>query len=111
MFIRVCVGSFERALGTSDVSRGFSQRRLQFALFIGVLVGSVWRAKCCRRRHWGSPGFTVEVYGSIGSLGFAWVYSGASRGRRVHSGSRGFTRAGIGVTELIRFRVDSLGRA
>ena len=29
----------------------------------------------------------------MGSLGFAWIYSCAAKGRRVHSDARGFTRA------------------
>ena len=48
--------------------------------------------------------------GSSGSFGFAKVYLGARRGRRVHSGSRWFTVAGLVVVEFIRHLVGSLGR-
>ena len=44
------------------------------------------------------------------SFGFAWVHSGPPRGRRVHSGSRRFTRAVLGVVAFIQVRLDSLRR-
>ena len=37
----------------------------------------------------------------------AWIHSGESRGRRVHSGSRGFALSHLGVVDV---RVGSLGR-
>ena len=46
-----------------------------------------------------------------GSIRFAWVDSGAPKGRRVHSGPLGLTRARQVVDEFIRVRVDSLGCA
>ena len=41
----------------------------------------------------------------------AWVHSGAPSGRQVHSGSRGFTLARLGVVVLNRVRLGSLGRS
>ena len=48
---------------------------------------------------------------SQGSLGFTWVYSGAPKGRRVHSDSRGFTRTLLKAAGLILGSVGSLGRS
>ena len=54
------------------------------------------------------------------SIGFAWVNSGTTYGRRVHPASRGFTNARlvvlgfiqrIAVLGFIRVCVGSLGRA
>ena len=42
---------------------------------------------------------------SSGSLGFAWVHSGAPNDRPIHSGSRRFTQALISFVWFIRFRV------
>ena len=55
---------------------GFTRARIVVAGYFRVRVGSRVRAK-----------------GSPGSLGFAWVHSGAHRCRGVHSGSRLFTWA------------------
>ena len=49
-----------------------------------------------------------SAHRSYGSCGFAWVDSGASRGRRVDAGSR---RAGLVVVEFILCLVGSLGRS
>ena len=53
----------------------------------------------------------LRAYGSLVSFAFAWVHSGAPSGRRVHSGSYGFTRARIWVTVFIGVHVGSLGCA
>ena len=47
---------------------------------------------------------------SSGSFRFAWRHSGATSGRRVHTGSRVFTPAGLGVFGFIRVRLGLLGR-
>ena len=47
---------------------------------------------------------------SPGSFTFAWVNAGAPKGRRVHSGSRGFTSAGLGAVRFIRVLRGSLMR-
>ena len=44
------------------------------------------------------------------SFVFAWVHSGAPRGRRVQSSSRWFTRARLPVVGFFQVRVGSLGR-
>ena len=44
------------------------------------------------------------------SFEFAWVPSGAPSGSRVHSGSRGFTRASLGDVGFILVCLGSLGR-
>ena len=49
-----------------------------------------------------------SAYGSPGLFGFARNHSGARRGLRVHSCSRGFTRARIEVFGFICVRLDSL---
>ena len=93
---RVRLGSLGRAFGSSG-SLGFAwdlQARLEVAGFIGVRVGSPRR-----------------VYGWSNSFGFASVHSGAPRGHRVHSGSRGFPREGLGDFVFICVRVGSLRRA
>ena len=51
------------------------------------------------------------VWRDEGSLGFAWVHSGALSGCRIHKGSRGFTHACLGVVGFIRVRVGTLRRA
>ena len=47
----------------------------------------------------------------MGSFRFAWDHLGAPRIRRVHSWSRGFTPALLGVVWLIRVCMGSRGRA
>ena len=47
---------------------------------------------------------------SPGSFTFAWVNAGAPKGRRVPSGSRGFTSAGLGAVRFIRVLRGSLKR-
>ena len=58
--------------------------------------------------------FLVDSLGpslrSSGSFGIAWVYSGASGGRRIQSGSSEFTRAHLALVGFIRDRVNSLTR-
>ena len=54
---------------------GSTPARLEVAGFIRVRVDSLAR-----------------VYWASGSFGIAWVHLGAHTGRRVHSGSHGFTR-------------------
>ena len=68
--------------------------RLEVAGDITVRVGSLGRP-----------------YVSSGPFGFACVPSGASNGRRVHSGSCTFTQALLWVTEIIGFHVGSHMRA
>ena len=63
--------------------------RLRSAGFVMVRVGSLGSTK-----------------GLSGSFVLAWVHY-----RRVHSRSRGFTRARLGIAGFIPFRVGSLGRA
>ena len=48
----------------------------------------------------------------VSSISFviAWLHSGAPRGGRVHSDSRGFTRTRLGVAWFVRVRVGSLWR-
>ena len=48
---------------------------------------------------------------SPGLLGFELVQSGARRGSRVHSVSKGFNRGRVGVSEFIRVCVGSIGRS
>ena len=50
-----------------------------------------------------------RFYGSLSLFRFAWVHPSALSGRRGHSGSSGFTRAGLVVVEFMRVRVSSLG--
>ena len=65
--------------------------------------------------HVGSLGHTSGVHSSsrgftlarLGVVGFAWVKFGAPRGLRVRSGVRGFT---LGVTGILTFREGLLGR-
>ena len=76
-----------------SVSRGFTAVHLGIG-FIRVRVGSLGYA----------------YISSSGSLGLPWVHSSALRGRRVHSGLRGFTRAHVVVVGFIRVLVDSLRR-
>ena len=72
-------------------SRGFTPARQ------AVIVGFAWvhsGAPRDRRVHLGSREFTQarpQVAGLI-RFNLAWVYSGAPSGGRVHSGSRGFLR-------------------
>ena len=47
---------------------------------------------------------------SPGSFGISWVNLGASRGGRIHSGSRGFPVAGLGVVVFIPDGVGSILR-
>ena len=92
VIIRVRVGSLGRAYGSSG-SYGFvwvRTARLGVVGLIRVGVGSLGRPK-----------------GSSDSLGVVCVLLGASRCRRVHTGSRGFTRA-FGFA--VRIRQGSLGR-
>ena len=44
-------------------------------------------------------------------VGFTWDNLGAPRGRRVRSGSGGFTRASLVIAGVIRVRVGYLGGA
>ena len=94
VFIRVRVGSLERAQGLSGSlgfalvhysatsgrrvhsrSRGFTQAHLTVVGFIRICVGSQGR-----------------TLGSSGLFMLEWDHSGAPSGRRVHSGSRGSLR-------------------
>ena len=98
--VHICVALERRRVHSG--SRVFIQAHLEIVVFIRVCVGSLWRTQ------WSS-----------GSFGFAWVHSGAHRGihssapkgRRVHWGSHGFSRAHLGVVGFIRVRVGSLRRA
>ena len=86
-------------------SRGITRARLSVVGLIRVRLGSLGRASG-RQVHSGSRGFTraqlevvmfIRVFvGSLGrtyvSSGFAKVHSCPRRGRRVLSGSHGFTR-------------------
>ena len=74
-------------------------------------MGSQSCAHRGHRVHSGSKGSLGCTKGSPGSIGFAWIPSDAPRDRPEHSGARGFTRAHIGVTAFIRFRVGLLSRA
>ena len=56
-------------------------------------------------------GSLEHVQGSSGSFWFACGHSGGHSSHRVHSGTRGFTKARIGVVEYIRVQVSSLGNA
>ena len=69
--------------GVHSVTRVFIRALVNVAGFIRVRMGS------CR--------------GSPRSLGFARVHSGPAWRRRVHSGSRGFTSAQLGVVGIILF--------
>ena len=75
--IWVRLGSLGRASGRQvhSGSRGFTRAQLEVVMFIRVFVGSLGR-----------------TYVSSGSIGFAKVHSCPRRGRRVLSGSHGFTR-------------------
>ena len=53
----------------------------------------------------------MRAYGSPGYLGFAWVHSCPTKGRRVHSSSHGLTGALLNVSGLIRVSVGTLGRS
>ena len=101
MFIRVCVGSHGCCRGHSG-SPVFTAAHLDVGVFILVLVRSLHRV------HSGSRGFTGAGLGVI--VSFAWVPSGAPRGRRVHSGSRVFIRARLSVVGLIQVRLGALFR-
>ena len=61
-------------------------------VFNQVGMGSVGRSKMLLSSFW-----------------FAWIRSGAPRGRRVHSGYLGFTWVRLGVFGFIRIPVGSLG--
>ena len=56
-------------------------------------------------------GFFVSDDGSLGSLGFPWIYSYAAKGRRVHSEARGFTHALLQVSGFIWGSMGSLRSA
>ena len=56
---------------------------------------------------WVRVGSLGRAYESSGSFGFAWFNTG---GPRVHSCSRGFTRASLVFVGFFRVRVGSLGR-
>ena len=73
---------------------GFTRTLQRVVWNVQVRVGSLGRAS-----------------GSWGSLGFAWVHTGKPSGRRVNSGSRGFTLALKGVVNFIRVGVISSGRS
>ena len=80
-------------------SRGFARALIKVAVFIRGSVGSFGLELV----HYGAPRDRRHVR--------AWVQYRAPRGRRVHSGSRGFTRARLVVVVFIRVRVGLLGRA
>ena len=46
----------------------------------------------------------------ISVVSLVWVHSGALKGRRIHSGLRGYTSANLGVIRFIRGPVDLLPR-
>ena len=88
-FIRVGVGSIRRTYRSwvHSFSRGFTRERLGDVVFIWVRVGLLGRTKK--------------------SSCFVWVH--APRSRRIHSGSRCFNWAGLGVFGMIR--LGSFGSA
>ena len=115
---------YSGVIGVAWCIRWFTQVRLGVVGFIRVHLGSLCRA-CVSSRSFvlslaptARLGVAVFIRDGVGCLGrnlsswgsfaFMWVYSGAPRSRVVHSGSRGFIRAGLGVLALIRFRVGSL---
>ena len=71
-----------------------TEARLGDARLILVRLGSHWR-----------------TYWSPGSFGLARVHSCVTTGRRVHSGSRGFNPARIGVSVFILIGVRPIGYA
>ena len=71
--------------------------------------GFAWGPPTARRFH--STLLFACTHLSSGSVGSAWVQSGTTRGRRVHSVSRGLTQARLVVIGFILVRVDSFGRA
>ena len=64
----------------------------------------------CRQVNWVSRGFTRARLGVVGIKRGGLGHSGATRSRRVHSGSRGFTCALGNVALFICVHVVSLGR-
>ena len=75
----------------------FIQERLRRDLYTSDSFGFAWAHLC-------APKVSLVL------LWIAWVYSGASRGRPVHSGSRQFTWARVGIVGIILFLVGSVGR-
>ena len=90
-------------------SRWFTPARIGVSMFIRIGVRSIGCA-------FGNPGsFCFARFHSGARIGhrfrseLARVHSGVTTARRVHSGSRGFTPARIGVAEFFRSGVRSLG--
>ena len=91
-------------------SRRFTRLPLGVVIFIRVRVGT--------HAVLGVVGFIRVLVGSLGSawglsasFGFPRVLSGARRGQRVHSVSRGFPFSRLAVVGLICVRMSSLGGA
>ena len=84
-----------RARRVHSGSRGFTRVRLGVAVDKLIHQGSLglWVDGFFRFR----VGVLMRAEGSSGSLGFAWVHSGAQRCRRVRSCSRRCTRACLRV--------------
>ena len=52
--------------------------------------------------------FTQARQGVVGFIWVRWVHFDGPRGRHIHSGSRGFSPARLGVFRFVRVRVGSL---
>ena len=110
-------------------SRGFTGAGIGVVRFFLVRLGSLGSAK----ESSGSFGYAWvrslgRVKRSSGSIEFAWIHSAATWNRRVHSCSRWFSTSrpvvgrfiriflgsmecGLGVVQIIWFRVGSLGHS